>query len=497
MDNHVNFEEKEVARSVTQGGYRYDYAYGRSMLCDRMQGRFVFTAALLCAAAAILVFYGCYKTAANLSGMAVILIWLRPMNGCILKELLTGESCVIFYEDHCKWIRNSKETVFLYSNIRRITDFGQRVLIEEKKVRLLLSADGFEGMSCEEFLKYVQEHFPAIPVRQKKLYPVSRNVLRLVLVTLLLVGIVISGAFFRPRLTEEVPQTYQESSLLCERPLTTYDLDLFSISLPMGLLVDEETDEGWYMERLFYSNYENTCLRVAFEPKGSVATGETSKEEYAQMVLDAVLEDNGVALSNKGISRNTNGNPCFTARIHDVTMYCVVLESEFYFAALTFMTDITQYTMYQPHFEAWEASISINTIPTGSILNQQKTWSFGSCEITVPSYFANVPTDTRDVWLWSPQNDIDIQIMHFAKNSMNIEEAFLEWLGEEFDSEDIVTSPSGNPSCVFTEDGYIAYTCCIEGEAEYIAAIFSCEKENYAEHIKCFRNWEETIVVGT
>ena len=487
-------EDKAIARNTTGGGARFDYAYGRSMLCDWVQGRFALVAAVVCVAAAILVICGCFKIAAYGAGWAVILIWMRPAFGFASKAMPYGEISVMFYEDHYKAIQNSQEKILIYSNIRRITDFGQRILIEDKRARLLLSKDGFEGMTGEEFLAHLQKRSPKLRIKRKNLYPVVWNGLRLVGVTLLLIGVVLCGAFLRPALVMEMPQSYAESDLLRDRPLTTYDLDLLSISLPMGLQVDDETDDGYYIERTLYSNQENTQIRVIFEPRETTGNLGKTITEYAQNVLDATLEGNGVATGSKGVFRNGNGNPCFTARLFDCQFYCVVLETEYYFITLFFFADITQYAAYRPHFEAWAAGAHINDTPTGSILNQRQTWSFDRFEITVPAYFDAVPDETVDLLLWSPQNDIGIQIECLEKDGMSMEEAYRKWLGEGFEETILVTSSAGNPSYAFRTEGYVVYTCCVESEEAYIFAIFTCYEENYTDHGRYFRAWEETLV---
>jgi hypothetical protein len=290
------------------------------------------------------------------------------------------------------------------------------------------------------------------------------------------------------------------------RSLTSYDFDLFTISLPRGLLVADGVGEGILAERVIGSRYEKTYIRAFFEPRNTAQLSRRDCYGYAKTVQDAV-ERAGFSVAHKeGASESPAGNPCFTAENAEWKAYYVFLETEYYFITLHFSTDVAQYDEYFSHFQEWEASIRMNDTPTGKILDQLRVWSGETYEISVPRYYwSAVTTDGADLNLQSAKWDMAFQIYRLTKSTMpnctNAKEALAEWLGERASPDDIVVNANGNPCCeyltsvrVVTMHDFANYACCVEGETEYIVATFGFFVKEFRERAEIFQEWEKTLI---
>ena len=319
----------------------------------------------------------------------IFLCWFLPVKGSRQLFAQGGEIRTDFNEKGFQVAEN----FYRYDRIRLIRLLGGWLILELPRKSIVLDVQGFEGSACEEFIAYLTENYPEVPVKRQKSASCLFQIIQLLGVALLGITLTVFGLCHKvdtappfntppetivstvgrqseePVLADdtiEMPSDFSDDSRLLADPLKTVDFDYFSMELPEGLYLREtQEDTNGTVSIRYFNRAELVLLVVQYVPKEIAA--ETSVEEVA-----AVCSNNFDRLTD--ISVSAAGNYCFEITNIDTgtgnaSGYFFCLDADLYYAVITISCPDTIYEDYLSHFKKWEQSIVINDPPTGEFLS--------------------------------------------------------------------------------------------------------------------------------
>lgn len=437
------------------------------------------------------------------AAVALMLLWVRYFRSLRRGRADGAEVLTTFGEKEIIRLCNGTQTMIPYSQLRRITFFSNWLLFEGKKLRFIVDIKGFDGLEAEDIFQHFRSHFPVIPVKRKGFHYRKKQICHMVLCTLMLLVFLPIGIRFPVSESEPLPAVMSHDPKeyagipVEEQPCVPFEMDLFSIELPAGFSVHQNGDEYDY---ILYGENAKVCVDVWFTPMVLIERDDLTLADIAEIERAEEAEWKGTLRCDEVVAVNQFGHLSFSMESAFTHVYYLFLETEHYAVTVVFTCNLEKYEILAEHFDKWEASISVNDIPTGSLLRRNLRRNIGDFSILLPLYMQPAKAANAD-WCFCSVEDtrISLQVKEYQKTDLKSASDAKEALAEIVcgDSTKYVRRcDHGHPYILESHESkpdrfyyFVAY----ESNESYYLLTFYGPDEKQEELLEIFEQWDGSV----
>ena len=492
-----------IFKNRTIEGIEHSLVHRYTMRIDWRQSQFCSMAGIAGLVSIYLMTLNLWVPCLVFAAVALILLWFRYLYSLRRDKATGAEVFTTFGEQEIVRLCNGEQKMFSYADVKRITFYPNWLLFEGRKLRFLVDAKGFDGLEAEDIFQHFRTHFPQISVKRKTFSHRKKQLYHLVLCsTVLFLLLTIGFAFKRPLpQSSEIPMSHDPKEYagipVEEQPRIPFDMDLFSIELPAGFSMHQNGDEYDY---ILYGENDKVCVDVWFTPMVLIERDDLTLADIAEIERAEEAEWKGTLRCDEVVAVNQFGHLSFFMESAFTHVYYLFLETEHYAVTVVFTCNLEKYEILAEHFDKWEASISVNDIPTGSLLRRNLRRNIGDFSILLPLYMQPAKAANAD-WCFCSVEDtrISLQVKEYQKTDLedasDVEEALAEIVYGD-STKHVRRCDHGHPYILESHESnpdrfyyFVAY----ESNESYYLLTFYGPDEKQEELLEIFEQWDGSV----